>query len=59
MAVNYAANGVKVQYGAAWWMPDHIRGINDQLDQLMETGLLFRLSGYAHRFPGLYLLCPP
>jgi len=40
MAVNFAADGAKVQYGAAWWMLDHIRGISDQLDQLMETGLL-------------------
>ena len=40
MAVNFAANGAKVQYGAAWWLLDHIRGINEQLDQLMETGLL-------------------
>ena len=40
MAVNFAANGAKVQYGAAWWLLDHIRGISDQLDQLMETGLL-------------------
>ena len=40
MAVNFAADGARVQYGAAWWLLDHIRGINDQLDQLMETGLL-------------------
>lgn len=40
MAVNFASNGAKVQYGAAWWLLDHIRGINEQLDQLMETGLL-------------------
>ena len=40
MAVNFAADGGKVQYGAAWWLLDHIRGINGQLDQLMETGLL-------------------
>ena len=40
MAVNFASNGAKVQYGAAWWLLDHIRGINAQLDQLMETGLL-------------------
>ncbi len=36
MAVNY---GSKVQYGAAWWLHDHIRGINEQLDQLLETGM--------------------
>ena len=40
MAVNFASNGAKVQYGAAWWLLDHIRGISDQIDQLMETGLL-------------------
>ena len=36
MAVNF---GHKVQYGAAWWLHDHIRGINEQLDQLLETGM--------------------
>lgn len=40
MAVNFSSNGAKVQYGAAWWLLDHIRGISDQIDQLMETGLL-------------------
>ncbi len=40
MAVNFASNGAKVQYGAAWWLLDHVRGISDQIDQLMETGLL-------------------
>ena len=40
MAVNFASDGAKVQYGAAWWLLDHIRGIGDQIDQLMETGLL-------------------
>lgn len=40
MAVNFAANGAKVQYGAAWWLLDHLRGIREQIDQLMETGLL-------------------
>lgn len=40
MAVNFAADGAKVQYGAAWWLHDHIRGISEQLDQLMETGAL-------------------
>ena len=29
-----------MQYGAAWWLHDHLRGISEQLDQLMETGLL-------------------
>ncbi len=40
MAVNFSANGAKVQYGAAWWLHDHIRGISEQIDQLMETGLI-------------------
>lgn len=40
MAVNFASDGAKVQYGAAWWLHDHIRGISEQLDQIMETGLL-------------------
>ena len=40
MAVNFATDGAKVQYGAAWWLLDHIRGISEQIDQLMETGLL-------------------
>ena len=40
MAVNFCSDGAKVQYGAAWWLLDHIRGISEQLDQLMETGLL-------------------
>ncbi|MBQ9961203.1 MAG: glucuronate isomerase [Firmicutes bacterium] len=40
MAVNFAADGAKVQYGAAWWLLDHIRGIEAQIDQLMETGTL-------------------
>jgi len=40
MAVNFASDGAKVQYGAAWWLLDHIRGISEQIDNLMETGLL-------------------
>lgn len=40
MAVDFAADGAKVQYGAAWWLLDHVRGISEQIDQLMETGLL-------------------
>ena len=40
MAVNFAADGAKVQYGAAWWLLDHIRGISNQIDLLMETGML-------------------
>ncbi|MBQ8563021.1 MAG: glucuronate isomerase [Firmicutes bacterium] len=38
MAANFAADGGKVQYGAAWWHLDHIRGIGEQIDQLLETG---------------------
>lgn len=37
MAVNFAPY---VQYGAAWWLNDHIRGIEAQTDELMETGAL-------------------
>lgn len=40
MAVNFASDGAKVQYGAAWWLHDHIRGISEQLDQLLETGAI-------------------
>ena len=40
MAVNFASDGAKVQYGAAWWLHDHIRGISEQLDQLLETGMI-------------------
>ena len=37
MAGNFAP---KVQYGAAWWFNDTLRGIGDQIDELMETGQL-------------------
>lgn len=37
MAGNFAP---KVQYGAAWWFNDHLRGIRAQLDELLETGAL-------------------
>lgn len=37
MAVNFAP---QVQFGAAWWFNDHIRGIRRQLDELMEHGAL-------------------
>lgn len=40
MAASFAVDGAKVQYGAAWWLHDHIRGISEQLDQLMETGAI-------------------
>lgn len=45
MAVNFASGGAKVRYGAAWWLNDHIRGILQQLDQLMETGALANSVG--------------
>lgn len=46
MLTTMAANfGDRVQYGAAWWLLDHIRGINDQLDRLMETGMLSKSVG--------------
>ena len=45
MAANFASNGARVQYGAAWWFHDHIRGISAQLDQLMENGLLAGSAG--------------
>ena len=46
MLATMAANfGAQVQYGAAWWLLDHIRGINHQLDQLMETGMLSKSTG--------------
>lgn len=37
MAGNFAP---KVQFGAAWWFNDHLRGINACLDELMESGAL-------------------
>ncbi len=37
MAVNFAPY---VQFGAAWWLNDHLRGIEAQIDELMETGAL-------------------
>lgn len=42
MAGNYAP---KVQFGAAWWFNDHFRGINAQLDELMENGTLSAAVG--------------
>ncbi len=45
MAASFAADGGRVQYGAAWWLHDHIRGIRRQLDLLMETGSLARSVG--------------
>ncbi len=37
MAVTFAP---KVQYGAAWWFNDTLRGMENQLEELMETGQL-------------------
>ena len=42
MAATFAP---KVQYGAAWWFNDHLRGIEAQLDELMETGALAASPG--------------
>lgn len=37
MVINFAP---KVQFGAAWWLNDTIRGIEAQIDELMETGAI-------------------
>ncbi|MBO5077820.1 MAG: glucuronate isomerase [Clostridia bacterium] len=37
MAADFAPT---VQFGAAWWLNDHLRGIEAQLQELMETGAL-------------------
>ncbi len=42
MAVNFAP---QVQFGAAWWFNDTIRGIKNQLTELMETGALTKSIG--------------
>ncbi len=42
LAVDFAP---KVQFGAAWWFNDTMRGMNAQLDELMETGLLAKSVG--------------
>ncbi len=42
LAVDFAPN---VQFGAAWWFNDTMRGMNAQLDELMETGLLAKSVG--------------
>lgn len=42
MAVDFAP---EVQYGAAWWLNDTLRGIENQLDELMETGQLAKSIG--------------
>jgi glucuronate isomerase len=47
MAVNFASGPVrgKVQFGNAWWFEDNVRGISNQLDELMETGLISTFIG--------------
>ena len=35
----------KMQYGAAWWFNDHIRGMRAQIDALSDLGLLSRFVG--------------
>ncbi len=42
MAVDFAP---MVQFGAAWWFNDTMRGMNAQLDELMDTGLLSKSVG--------------
>ena len=42
MAVDFAPD---VQYGAAWWLNDTLRGIENQLDELMETAQLPKSIG--------------
>ena len=42
MAVNFAP---KVQFGAAWWFNDTIRGMRRQIDELMENALLAKSVG--------------
>ncbi|MBQ4610590.1 MAG: glucuronate isomerase [Clostridia bacterium] len=45
LAADFASDGARVQYGAAWWFQDNIRGIGEQLEQLMETGFLSTFPG--------------
>lgn len=35
----------KMQYGAAWWFLDQIKGMEDQLNALSSLGLLSRFVG--------------
>lgn len=42
MAVNFAP---KVQYGAAWWFNDTLRGMRRQIQELMENGMLAKNVG--------------
>ena len=47
MAVNFANSEIpgKVQFGSAWWFLDCARGIGNQLDELLETGLISTFVG--------------
>jgi glucuronate isomerase len=47
MAVNFACGGIpgKVQFGSAWWFLDNLRGIENQIDELLETGLISTFVG--------------
>lgn len=49
MAGNFQSNseGIrgKVQLGAAWWFCDHLQGMKQQMDALMEVGLLSSFVG--------------
>lgn len=42
LAINYASGECrdKVQFGSAWWFLDNLRGMENQIHELMETGLL-------------------
>ena len=42
LAASFSQEGVagKVQFGSAWWFLDNIRGMEDQMDELMETNML-------------------
>lgn len=42
MAVSFAPN---IQFGAAWWFNDTLRGMRRQLSELMENGLLANSIG--------------
>lgn len=47
MAVNFASSmsGGSVQFGSAWWFQDHVRGIDNQLSEMLETGLISTFVG--------------
>ncbi|MDD5621922.1 MAG: glucuronate isomerase [Actinomycetota bacterium] len=47
MAVNFACGKIpgKVQLGSAWWFLDNVRGIQNQIDELLETGLISTFIG--------------